>query len=454
MSRRGGHVDEPASPGFKPMRIDDVELSQTLPDLQPGRTEDGKPFAASLCLARLHGRPLGIAEIELPAEGLPAARLADALNSELGEAIAEHLAADGLPVTALSADGMPAKESNGKPACVSERERLLADPPFVSVVVVTRDRPDRALATVRSILKSNYPADRFEVIVVETPVEKPPVADRIDEARGDGETTVRVVHQPERGISLARNTGLEAAEGEIVVFADDDSDVDLDWLAILIAGFRRGDNVGATSGITLPGSVETPSQRWFEGFGGLERGFETRVYDLANPPADQPLFPFTPGALGSGRSMAFRRDPFREIGGFDVTLGPPTPTRAGEDIDGLLRMLLAGHQVVHDPSAVVWHAHLPDYGMLRTRMWGYGVGVSACLTKTVLENPRLLPAFLRRLPGGVRFALSPKSEKNRKRQSDFPRELVGLERRGLAYGPFAYARSRWQNRAGRAGAAS
>ena len=451
MSRRGGHVAEPASPGFRPMRIDDVELSEPLPELQAGLTEDEKPFAASLCLARLHGRPLGIAEIDLPAGGLPPGRLAEALNAELGEPIAEHLRADGLPVADLTADGISSPE---RPACVLEREQLLSDPPFVSVVVVTRDRPDRALATVRSILKSNYPADRFEVIVVETPVEEPPVAGRIDEARGDQNTTVRVVHQPKRGISLARNTGLEAAEGEIVVFADDDSDVDLDWLAILIAGFARGDNVGATSGITLPGSVETPSQRWFEGFGGLERGFETRIYDLANPPADQPLFPFTPGALGSGRSMAFRRDAFREIGGFDLTLGPPTPTRAGEDIDGLLRMLLAGHQVVHDPSAVVWHAHLPDYGMLRTRMWGYGVGVSACLTKTVLENPRLLPAFLRRLPGGVRFALSPSSEKNRRRQSDFPRELVGLERRGLAYGPLAYARSRWQQRAARAGTAS
>ena len=144
--------------------------------------------------------------------------------------------------------------------------------------------------------------------------------------------------------------------------------------------------------------------------------------------------------------MAFRRDPFRRMGGFDETLGPPTPTLAGEDIEALLRVVLAGNQVVHEPAALVWHAHPREYALLRRRMWGYGLGLSACVTKSVLDNPRLFPTLLRKLPKGVAFALSPRSAKNEKRQGDFPTELVWLELAGLACGPFAYGRSHWQHR--------
>jgi hypothetical protein len=144
--------------------------------------------------------------------------------------------------------------------------------------------------------------------------------------------------------------------------------------------------------------------------------------------------------------MAFRRDPFRRLGGFDPALGPPTPTLAGEDIEALLHTVLAGRQVVHEPAALVWHAHPRDYGMLRRRMWGYGLGLSACVTKSVMEDPHLLPLLLRKLPSGLAFALSPKSTKNENRQRDYPRELIRLELAGLACGPFAYARSRRQQR--------
>ena len=283
------------------------------------------------------------------------------------------------------------------------------------------------------------------MIVVDTPEDGEPPLSFADREFG-GQNTVRVVVEPAPGISLARNRGLWEADGEFVVFADDDVDVDANWLATLIADFELGDRVDAVSGPTLPGALETPTERWFEGFGGLQRGFETRVYSLDRQPADQPLFPFTPGAFGSGRSMAFRRDPFRRLGGFDPALGPPTPTLAGEDIEALLRVVLAGNQIVHEPAALVWHAHPREYQMLRRRMWGYGLGLSACVTRSVVENPRLLPTLLRKLPRGVAFALSPKSEKNAKRQTDYPSELIWLELAGLALGPFAYGRTRWQQR--------
>ena len=257
------------------------------------------------------------------------------------------------PPCALDADGIPGPTP---PPCVAAREEFLPDAPTVSVVICTRDRPDSVRTTLRSILGCNYPSERFEVIVVDNASESD-AAVSVAEPEFGGDVTIRVLREPEPGLSNARNKGLESATGEIVVFADDDVEVDRDWLATLVAPFARGERVGATSGMTLPGALETPAQRWVEGFGGRVRGFDTRVYDLRRPPPDQPLFPFTVGDLGAGRNMAFRRELLTDQGGFDPALGPGTLAHDGDDIEALLRILLSGHQIVHDPAAIVWHAH-------------------------------------------------------------------------------------------------
>ena len=244
------------------------------------------------------------------------------------------------------------------------------------------------------------------------------------------------------GSRTPATAGWGSPAGEIVVFADDDVEVDREWLATLAAPFREDDRVGATSGLTLPGALETPVERWTEGFGGRDRKIAVHRFDLDEPPPDRPLFPFTVGDLGAGRNMAFRRELLQGLGGFDPALGPGTLAHDGDDIEALLRVVMAGHAVVHDPAAIVWHAHPDDFGELRDRVWGYGIGLTACLTKAILDRPSLLFGLLRKLPRGIAFAISPSSEKNAGRQRDFPRQLVRRELLGMAYGPLAYGRSR------------
>jgi glycosyltransferase involved in cell wall biosynthesis len=429
---------EPASPEFAPVRMDEVEIGAPLKPLSPQDPETKTSFAASLCLVRLHGRPLGLIHVDLPREGLSADALAAQIRTELAEEIARHLEEDGLPHGELDADGIAAPEP---PRCRAAREEFLRGAPSVSVVICTRDRPDSVRTTVRSILDCDYPAERLEVIVVDNASETDAVA-QVAETDLDGDVPVRVVREPEPGLSNARNKGLGEANGEIVVFADDDVEVDRDWLVTLVGPFARGERVGATSGMTLPGALETPAQRWVEGFGARARKFDTKVFDLLAPPPDEPLFPFTVGDLGAGRNMAFRRDVLTKQGGFDPALGPGTLAHDGDDIEALFRVLLSKREVVHEPAAIVWHAHPRSYRELEQRVWGYGIGLTACLTKAIATHPRLLGDLLRKLPRGLAFALSPKSAKNVGRQGDFPRALVRLELRGIAYGPIAYVRSR------------
>ena len=155
----------PPSPDFEPVQMDDVEIGAPLPTLTAGTTAGGARFAASLCMVRLHGRLLGLLQVELPAEGLAPEALAARIDRALGDEVAEHLRADGLPQPAhLDADGIPAADT---PLCLVTRDALLAAPPRLSVVICTRNRPDSVRTTLASILACRYPADRWEAIVVD-----------------------------------------------------------------------------------------------------------------------------------------------------------------------------------------------------------------------------------------------------------------------------------------------
>jgi len=90
---------------------------------------------------------------------------------------------------------------------------------LLSVVIPTRDRPDRVGAAVRSVLDQDHPA--LEVVVVDDG-SGPGTADVLDRLADGDDRVVVVRHDLGRGASAARNSGLDAARGELVGFCDDD----------------------------------------------------------------------------------------------------------------------------------------------------------------------------------------------------------------------------------------
>ncbi|HWI34163.1 MAG TPA: hypothetical protein VNS83_07615, partial [Lapillicoccus sp.] len=92
-------TSEPAAPlqGLRPpIRVVELELAGTIPDLLAATSPDGVPYRQALVLVRLHGEPLGLLSLDLPA-GLPAGDLAGAVWNRFRSQIARHLGADGEP---------------------------------------------------------------------------------------------------------------------------------------------------------------------------------------------------------------------------------------------------------------------------------------------------------------------------------------------------------------------
>ena len=141
------------------------------------------------------------------------------------------------------------------------------------------------------------------------------------------------ISTPNRGLSSARNTGLEAAGGEIVAYLDCDARPDRDWLRYLAASFRDSEHAGI-GGPNLP-----PPDGWVADCVANAPGGPVHVL-LSDREAEH-----IPGC-----NMAFRRRALLGIGGFD-----PRFRAAGDDVDICWRLQEDGATLGFSAGAVVWH---------------------------------------------------------------------------------------------------
>jgi len=420
---------------FTPIKVLELDLERALPDL-PGTTGE-HPHRRAQVLVRLHDEPLGVIRVELPILGH---ELAGAVWRELGSEIDRHLREDGLGSPSEPAsDGIAAPSP---PRCLQARDAFLERAPEITALIPSRERPERLRRCVESILACEYPSERIEVLVVDNAPEgnrTERLVQELEKATG----RVRYAREDVPGSASARNRGLTLVRTPLVAMTDDDVIVDRHWLTEVARAFDAYPRAGAVSGLLLPAALDTEAQVWFEQYGGFGRGFRRRVFDLGDHrPPDEPLYPWNAGLFGTGNNFSFRTDMIRDIGGFDPALGNGTPALGGVDSEVLLRTILNGHQIVYEPRAIAHHMHRPDYEALKRQVYAYGAGLVAYYLKTILAEPRFALDFARKLPAGIRWMRSPDAHINRYKQDDYPGELAWIERRGMLYGPLAYARSR------------
>ncbi|MFT3970262.1 MAG: glycosyltransferase family 2 protein [Micropruina sp.] len=431
----GGEADpRPATPAasFTPIPLIDIDLAS-------GDIPDSQPPGEVQVLVRNQGWPLGQTRVVLDTapEGLTGWRAAvGAADPELAAA-AERAAAADAPLPA------------GAAAAGSDT---------VTVVICTLGRNPVLADTVRAVLGQRGPMD--ELLVVDNDPGSGGVAELL---AGISDRRLRVVDEPRRGASNARNAGARHAAGTLLAFTDDDAVPDPDWTLHLTAALTADPRIGCATGLVLPAGFESADQLRFEEYGGFAKGYATtywapahsaaigaaltaRARSAGSPTDAVPgrrgaAFPYTAGEFGSG-VVALRATTFAELGGFDPALGPGTPTHAGEDLDLCRRVYLSGATVAYHPAAIVRHHHRADDAQLREQIFGYGVGLTAALAKLLFTQPRHLVGFAARLPAAAHMLFASDSKKNAALPSDFPAELLRAERVGMLLGPLRYLRSR------------
>jgi GT2 family glycosyltransferase len=435
-----------------PLRVVEVELAEPLASTTVGEPSEDAKYLGAVVVVRLHTFPLGFIHIAAARGEIEAAPLAEHIWQQLSSSIIGHCSMDGVPIPAGPSQLLAGLGDAGTLTCLAARRAILADPASVTVIIATRDRPDDLRQALRSVLDQCYPS--YDVLVVDNASKTAATADLV-KTLDDGAPRLRYVREDRAGLGWAHQRGLHEAAGDIVAFTDDDVLVDRHWLSGIVEGFAATDRVGCVTGLVLPRELETPTQVWYEQYGGFAKGFNRRVYDLGTNRPAEPLFPFTVGRLGAGASMAFRRTALEQAGGFNPSLGPGTPARGGEDIDAFFKILVSGQRLVYQPAAMAYHTHRRGYGALRAQLSSWGIGYTAFLTAAVLAQPGLALRAMSRLPTAVRYALQLRSQQHRVdpdaypevlTRPSYPAELRRAELATLLSGPLAYLHGTIRNR--------
>ncbi len=196
---------------------------------------------------------------------------------------------------------------------------------------------------------------------------------------------VNLVYEPKKGLASARNCGLRAATGELIMFTDDDCRMSKNYVNDLLAYFNldtelviRGGRVELGDSADLPLTIKTDSNRirW-------DKKSRAAEYELIG------------GKTISGCNMAMKREVVQRLGKFDERLGAGTNIPGGEDTDYYLRAYLAGIAIEYVPDMTIFHWHgrkLPaDANKL---MKNYTVSNGALYAKYLFKAPYLCKELL------------------------------------------------------------
>ncbi|MFG3039034.1 glycosyltransferase family 2 protein [Streptomyces sp. NPDC048330] len=213
--------------------------------------------------------------------------------------------------------------------------------PSVTVVVCayTLDRWDDIRAAIGSLHAQRHPVD--EIVLV---VDHCPELHARATAAFDG---IRILtNTGRRGLSGARNTGVQAARCEVVAFLDDDAAAEPDWSARLLAHYT-GPDVAGVGGLVRP-RWTTRRPAWFP----PEFDWVVGCSYHGLPEHLSPVRNFI------GANMSFRRSDVLAAGGFRADLGRVGTRPLGcEETELCLRIAARRPDAVllHEPAAAVRH---------------------------------------------------------------------------------------------------
>ena len=264
--------------------------------------------------------------------------------------------------------------------------------PSVAVAVCTRNRPVRLARCLKSIEALAASAWGRRVGLDILVVDNAPSDDRARQVVCDV-PGARYVHEPKRGLNFARNLALAEAGSEILAYFDDDVVVDHGWLRGLVAAWREHPDAAAFTGPVLPYELVTRAQIIFEQWGGFGHRFKRVRWEPAMPGIR--YYPCSPGMIGTGCNMAFRRDELVALGGFDEALDTGAPLPGGGDLDMLYRVLRGEYPIITEPECLVFHQHRRQHRALRFQMWTWGLGFMAFVTKSYRSDPAQRPLLRR-----------------------------------------------------------
>lgn len=222
---------------------------------------------------------------------------------------------------------------------------------FFSVIIPTYNRPKQLSKCLAALTKQDYPANNFEVIVVDDGSDLP-LEDVIKEY--SGKLALTFIQEKNSGPASARNRGAVEAKGIYLAFSDDDCIPENNWLSSFASQFSE------TPNNLIGGKID--NQQGDNIYASVSQMILDMLYEFYNHDPAKATFI-------TSCNFGVSSEGFKKIGGFDPSF------RFSEDRDFCNRWIAEKQQISFADDVVSCHCdNVTSLGDFLKRYFNYGKG--------------------------------------------------------------------------------
>lgn len=252
----------------------------------------------------------------------------------------------------------------------------------ISVIICTHNRAGHIKPCLESVARAIQQAPKLvcEILVVDNASSDPTRITIESWQAANPNISLKYLHEKQKGLSNARNTGIRHVQGQLVIFTDDDCRMAENY--ILEAHYLdeiypdlvlRGGSVYLGCPQDMPVSV-------------IERS-----YPLSWSLAQKSDHTSNLGDALAGCNMMMRKSLIDKIGFFDPLFGVGTLIPGGEDTDYIMRAYLQGYRIEYVPALRVDHFHgRQSIKSAQILLLNYAIGSGALYAKYFVRYPNFL----------------------------------------------------------------
>jgi GT2 family glycosyltransferase len=248
--------------------------------------------------------------------------------------------------------------------------------PEVSLVIATCNRHDFLQKFLTNLARlESITLPRYEVIVVENHADK--IVAAKTQAISDA-FNVAFYHAPGLGHPHACNRGILEAKGEYIALTDDDCIItDPEWLAKMVAIFKKYPKVGYVSGRVTSLKNANEYQNLWEAKGGLGKGAKDLYWSEAFlSQAKFKILPWQFHKICAGANYMIPAKVFKEVGLLNTALGQQGLLKHGYSLEIGYRIARAGYELYYTTDVEIFHFHPDTAEDIKSKLYLYGKGDS------------------------------------------------------------------------------